>query len=667
MITIHHLLFIGLSRLDKNALFQHWDNQDKKLSSMELELNRIHVLSDDVRNKIAAGEVIERPVSVIKELVENAIDAQAEQITVTVENGGKDLIQVIDNGVGMSEDDALLAFERHATSKIRTADDIIHIDTLGFRGEALPSIASISRLTMVTKDAGSELATQLDFSDGKLLQLSRTSANSGTTLTVKGLFKNIPARRKFLKSETAELRHILKYFHYQSLLYPGISFRLFVNGRERLHYKKSERMEDRLSDIFGSSFFEQDIIPLSDLGSGISLSGYIYGLEEKNSILTDEKYIFINGRYISDKTIFHSIRTAYAPFIAKTRLYSQGATPPYILFLELPAELIDFNVHPAKQEVRFRDQQMVHSFVKNAVTKALSAYEERKFASAKTKYYQASEVAKATFAEQTIYKERVEIPRFSEYKKELGNLYQTDLFRESPPPAVQMIPVDNPDKRDSSPQAEIFPELPNDAITMPVLSKNEEDYVNPWQLHQSYIFIQVEDGLVVIDQHAAHERIIYEKMIHRTKGAPAVRQKLIFPLVIDIPPFIRPIIQDKVEENIALFEKIGFSLKKFSGNSIVVEEIPAELDDWQGGQIFVEILKQLQDEIELSTDFRDSLAKSIACKAAIKAGQYLSKKEMMNLINELFACQTPYFCPHGRPLMIKMGLSEFEKRFKRII
>lgn len=630
-------------------------------------MNRVHILTEDVRNKIAAGEVIERPVSVIKELVENSIDAKASQITVYIENGGKDFIQVLDDGIGMSEDDALLAFERHSTSKIRNADDIIHISTLGFRGEALPSIASVSRLTLVSREADSDVATQIDFADGKMLQMSKASANKGTSITIKGLFRSLPARRKFLRSETAELKHILKYYHYQSLLYPEITFKLIVNGKEKLHYKKADDINTRLADVFGSKFFELDIIPVNNINQELSISGYIFGLEESKPTFLDDKYIFINGRYINDKTIYHSIRTAYAPFIAKTRIWMQGSTPPYILFINIPAELIDFNVHPAKLEVRFRDQQLIHSFVKNTITNALTSYEETLFQSAKQKFHHASEVNKASYVEKEIYKSRIDIPRFSTYKKELGNLYQTDLFKENTPKKSSVIPIINDGKAKEQSQTELFPEVPNDSFTMPLLHKNEEDYVNPWQLHNSYIFVQVEDGLVIIDQHAAHERIIYEKMVHRTKGAPATRQKLVFPIVIDIPPFIRPIIQDQLEQNLTLLEKTGFKLKKFSGSSVVIEEIPAELDDWKSGEIFVDILKQLQDELEENKDFRDSLAKSIACKAAIKAGKHLSKKEMLNLINDLFACQTPYFCPHGRPLMIKMPLSEFEKRFKRIL
>lgn len=628
---------------------------------------KINILSEDVRNKIAAGEVIERPASVVKELVENSIDAEATAITVIVDNGGKDLIQVIDNGNGMEPDDAMLALESHATSKIRNVDDIIHISSLGFRGEALPSIAAISNFSMLTRSKNLEVALRIDMNDGKLRDVQKTSSNPGTTIWVRGLFKSLPARRKFLRSDTVELRHIMKYFHYQAVIYPNISFKLIADGKEKLHYIAGEDRNMRMGEIFGSGFFTDDIIQITGTSGDYSVEGYIFGLEERNDKLIDAQYVFINGRFINDKTVKHSIKSAYAPFILKTRVWAKGSTPPYILFINVPATQIDVNVSPTKNEVRFRENQRVHSLIFETISKALKRYEDQKFASAREKFtaYPQNQVRPSSL-ERDLFVQNVPVPRYADYKKEHAQLFQDDLFEEEAIPQ-NPIPIVNPELSRAQEQQEIFVDQPNDSVPYKLLLKNEEDYINPWQLHNTYIFVQVEDGLVIIDQHAAHERIIYEKLIHRTGGAPAVRQKLIIPLVIDIPPYIASEIRDLVDANLELLERIGFSLKKFSGDSIVIEEIPAELGDFQGGKIFIDILKQLETELELNSDFRDSLAKSIACKAAIKAYTRLSRKEMLSLINNLFACRVPYFCPHGRPLIVKMTLTDFEKKFKRLV
>ncbi len=632
---------------------------------------KINILSEDVRNKIAAGEVIERPASVVKELVENSIDAGATAITVIVENGGKDLIQVIDNGSGMEPDDAMLALESHATSKIRNVDDIVHISSLGFRGEALPSIASVSHFTLITRSNNLDVALRIEINDGKLRDVQKTSSNPGTTIWVRGLFKSLPARRKFLRTDTVELRHILKYFHYQAIIYPEISFKLIADGRERLHYVASEDRTNRMGEIFGTGFFTDDIISVSASAGDYALDGYIFGLEERNDKLIDAQYVFINGRFINDKTVKHSIKSAYAPFIQKTRAWAKGNTPPYILFVQVPATQIDVNVSPTKNEVRFREQQKVHSLIFETLSKALKRYEDQKFASARERFTAYPQTGSATErpsqVEREIFVQNVPVPRYSEYKKEHSQLFQDDLFHKEREEMPKSIPIVNPEKSRQQEQQEIFEDQPNDSVPYKLLLQNEEDYINPWQLHNTYIFVQVEDGLVIIDQHAAHERIIYEKLIHRTGGAPATRQKLIIPLVIDIPPYIASEIRDLVDANLELLEKVGFSLKKFSGDSIVIEEIPAELGDFQGGNIFIDILKQLETEMELNSDFRDSLAKSISCKAAIKANTKLTRKEMLALINNLFACRVPYFCPHGRPLIVKMTLTDFEKKFKRLL
>lgn len=628
-------------------------------------MGKINILTEDVRNKIAAGEVIERPASVVKELVENSIDAGADSITVIVENGGKDLIQVIDNGCGMDADDAMLCLESHATSKIRNVNDIVHIGSLGFRGEALPSIASVSHFTLITRSMDTDTATRIEINDGKLRDVQKTSANHGTTIAVRGLFKNLPARRKFLRTDTVELRHILKYFHYQAIIYPQLSFKLIADGKQKLSYIATNDRNQRMTDIFGSSFFADDVIEVSGIAQDYAVNGYIFGLEDRQGKLIDAQYVFINGRFINDKTVRHSIKSAYEPFILKSRDWMKGTTPPYILFIAVPPEQIDVNVSPTKSEVRFRENQRVHSLIFETLSRALKRYEEDKFASARSKFLTPAAKDSASSFERDIFVAKTDVPRFSEYKKEYGNLYQDDLFRAEPSPKPTPIPIVNPELSDQ-PQIEIFDDLPNDSVSYKLLIQNEEDYINPWQLHNTYIFVQIEDGLVIIDQHAAHERIIYEKLIHRTAGAPAVRQKLIIPIVIDIPPYIASEIKDLIDANLEVLEKTGFVLKKFSGDSIVIEEIPAELGDFQGGQVFLDILKQLEAELEINHDFRDSLAKSIACKAAIKANTRLTRKEMLALINDLFACRVPYFCPHGRPLIVKMTITDFEKKFKRI-
>ena len=511
------------------------------------------------------------------------------------------------------------------------------------------------------------MATIVEYANGKLNNVTKTSANIGTAVTVRGLFKDLPARRKFLKTAPVEARHIIKYIHYQALVYPQISFRLVIDDKEKLNYIACTERKQRIEEVFGSGFFADDVIPVEGKYNDYSVSGYIFGLEDRADKLIDAQYTFINGRYIFDKTVRHSIKAAYEPFILKTRAWQKGTTPPYILFLEIPPEQIDVNVHPAKLEVRFRENNLVHSLVLETLTKALRNYEDQKFASARSKFQGGGKGEKVTSLERDIFVKNIEVPRFSAYKKEFGNLFQDDLFRsEQSSTSPKDMPIFNPAQEENAEQ-EIFPDQPNDQLKYDILLKNEEDYINPWQFHNTYIFIQVEDGLVIIDQHAAHERIIYEKLIQRSEGAPAVRQKLIIPLVIDIPPYISAEIKDLVEENMELLEKVGFTLKQFSGNSLVIEEIPAELTDFASGQVFIEILKQLEKEMEITTDFRECLAKSIACKSAIKANHKLTRKEMLNLINQLFACQTPYFCPHGRPLMLKIPVTDFEKKFKRTL
>lgn len=663
-------------------------------------MNVIKVLSENVTNRIAAGEVIERPVSVVKELVENSLDAGAKSIYIKVEKGGRELIQVTDDGKGMSHDDAILCFERHATSKIKDVEDIVHINSLGFRGEAIPSIASISRFNLITKDEASEVAVDIFVDGGKLKDVRKTAANNGTTIYVKKIFFNVPARRKFLKSDIVEFKHILNYVHYQSILYPNVSFKLVSNDKEKLNYPAVANYNRRIKEVFGKSFQEQEFVELNYNTNQISLTGFIAGLDEYHKGFERYKYLFINGRYINDKIVIKALRTAYQPFLAKERYMQQGVLPPYILFLEIDPDLIDINVHPAKREVRFRDTYLVYNAVKDSITSRLNQLQDEKFKSIKSKFGEGfarstrefEERGRQQFSHQNLESEQVsesltptenrqaapnfsqdiqatgprdfsrnnsnnsyskpEIPKFSTYKKEFSELVQGSIFDEEP---------DNTDAKQT--QEEVNKQ--ESRLELPVISEIEA--VKPWQFQDTFIFIQVGEGLMVIDQHAAHERILYEKLIARMKGTEAEVQKLLFPIVIDLPNYISESLKELIEENIEDFHSVGFSIKTFSGNSLVIDEIPAELEEWSGGDIFLEILQTLEQEFEETEDFRDSIAKSVSCKAAIKAGKSLTAREMIKLISDLFGCKVPYYCPHGRPLIINYSLEDFKKKFKRII
>lgn len=668
-------------------------------------MNFVKILSENVANRIAAGEVVERPASVVKELVENSLDSGATNILIKIEKGGKELIQVIDNGKGMSEDDALLALERHATSKISNVDDITHIATLGFRGEAIPSIASVSRFTLVTKDDDSDVATDIYVESGKLKDVRKTAANTGTNITVRKIFYNVPARRKFLKSDNVEFKHIQNYIHYQSILYPNVSFRFISNGRERFNYPAVNSYKKRILEIYGSSFKELNLVDMEYNNEGLHIFGFITGLKEHPESILNFKYLFINGRYIYDKIVVNAIKTAYQPFMAKERLIQSGGIPSYIIFLEMNPELVDVNVHPAKREVRFRNNKLIHDSVKDAITNVLNNVQKERFIALENRFgsgfaktaldFEADttsdNITHDTFIQkddrnsnlteenvdskihsldvkfdsqindkqpkqndflknQNINNQKETKPRFHEYKKEFSNLVQCTIFDEQ--------------KKDENKDEAFIPEV-EPSLNFPV--KSEVEALNPWQFQNTFIFVEVGSDLMIIDQHAAHERILYEKLIYRIQKDEPETQKLIFPIVIDLPHYLSENIKELIESNIEDFNRIGFSIKPFSGNSLVIEEIPVELSNWSGEKIFLEVLQQIEKEFEETEDFRDSIAKSVSCKAAIKAGFNLTQKEMIKLIGDLFGCKVPYYCPHGRPLIINMSLNEFKKRFKRII
>jgi DNA mismatch repair protein MutL len=616
---------------------------------------------------------------------------------------------------------------------------------MGFRGEAIPSIASVSNFHLITKTPNDSTATEIIFSGGRLDTMQKVAAKDGTTITVKNLFYNVPARRKFLKTEPIEYKHILNYLHYQSILFPHISFTLFHNNKEKFNYPATNSIAHRMLDIFGTSFNNQRFIYFTKEAPIIRLSGYLQDIDQydQNSLL-DAHYIFVNRRYINDKTVYSAIKTAYEPFLKKYRFFESGKLPNYMLFIDINPEEIDVNVHPAKTEIRFRNTGAVYQFVKDSVFECLQNNEFKRYEETKAKISTVPLAAPLT-------------PREEQRAREIYRVDSGQWTVDSPPPVQQgegfppppegvwgwsgreenstlhtphstlskisikdlekniqpinpktnsqhivaaelaSVPLCSPSP---SVAAELASVLPNcmgehrgtvastaategrgwDAIKNPheyntkynqdhsaILKTLKEDFIPPWQLHNTYIFIQTADGFVVIDQHAAHERILYEKLLKNIDTKKPNKQKLVFPLVIDLPSYLAENIMELIEANTDTLDSLGFTVKSFSGNSLVIDEIPAEIGFWDGGNIFIEILEQLQDELTQTKDFRIASAASVACKAAIKAGKKLSKREMHELITELFNCDFPFQCPHGRPLIIKMTLTEIERLFKRIV
>lgn len=600
-------------------------------------MKRIKVLPERVINHIAAGEIIERPASVVKELMENSVDANADSIKVVIEDGGKKSITVIDNGSGMNKDDALLALERHATSKVYSLDDIEDISTLGFRGEALPSIASVSQMELKTLSQQQEnepgILIKIDFGDIK--NVSKAATTPGTSISVKNLFAKIPARKKFLKTTRTEFSHIKKVFNHISITNPDISFTLIHNGNQTYNYPGANLIEKRISQIFGDTFFHKQIISIHNESPHITLDGYIGSFREE-SALGNIHNIFINNRYIKDRIVYTAIKKAYEPFTKKTLKKNQ--IPVYVIFMQIDNEKIDFNVSPTKEEVRFFNSNYVFQFVKKTVTDHLLNYEKDKFTEKQAK----------TGTSQTNKKFQAEKSgnqTFSSYQNQLD-----ELFKE-PRQDRDVQQVNFFDQNIAKDKNRII----------------EYDIVNPWQVGDSFIMVETKDGILVIDQHAAHERILYEKVKknmsedkHESKS-----QKLLFPLVLDLPKYLSEVIPDLLERHSALFKKAGFNIKVFSGNSIVVEEIPSYLKNWDKDKTMLDIFKNIENEFDPEMEFEDNLAKSTACHAAIKVNQKLTKKEMLRLINELFAAKNPFVCPHGRPTVIEISFSELYNRFKR--
>ncbi len=573
--------------------------------------NRIKVLPENVANKIAAGEVVERPASVVKELIENAIDAGADEIFVHLRNGGKNLIQVIDNGRGMSPDDALLCLERHATSKIASWEDLLAVRSFGFRGEALASIASVSDLDIKTKEPEADVARLVRTHGGRISDVTEESGLTGTSISVKNLFYNVPARKNFLKASHTEFRYATMVIKRFAIAYPEIDWTLLHDDEKVFQFRKSD-LASRLEKVVGKEVLSTSL-DIQRAEGEWHLKGYVSkpGFSYKTK---GEQFLFVNGRPVNNRTIQYAAFSAYGHSIPK------GDKPFFVLFLQCNPRDYDVNVHPTKAEIKFRDEQWIYRFIYHSIHDGMDTD---------------SLIPSLSGA--------VPTPVLSTQESLIGDAtvverhlsHQTGGHLESDKKSIQSQLVSRP-------------------------AVNVQNLV--WQLHNRYIISQIRSGLAIIDQHVAHERILYEKALDAFERAPMFSQQLLFPQTLELSHEDFSI----VEPLLPLLEKLGFVMKIFGKRTLIVEAVPADLRLGNEQAIIREMVEYYKEHQESSIDPRDNLAKSFSCKSAIKSGDPLTVEEMNALIDQLFATKFPYTCPHGRPIIIQLSLDELDKRFMRV-
>lgn len=610
---------------------------------------RIKILPENLANKIAAGEVVQRPESVVKELLENAIDAEAKNIELIIKQAGKSLIQVCDDGTGMTEDDAILCIQKHATSKISTLSDLEAIRTLGFRGEALSSIAAVSQLEIRTQTAQQEVGTLVRIEkEGEILK-EKVSANKGTCISVKNLFYNTPARRKFLKTDSTELKHIIDTFNRIALAHPEISFRFFNNDSLVYDYK-SGTLDERIAQVFADNMLDA-LISVEEKTDYLNIYGYL----GKPSIFRKskgEQYLYLNKRFVINKNINHAVFTAFENIMEK------GDYPFFVLFIEIDPSKVDVNIHPSKLEVKFDDEKDIYNFVLAVVKKSIGShdlvptmsFEQTESTAEKLSFNAFTPVRKNDFSDRPVFSKSSERKqeRITEEDIELvfGNLATNVIKKEQ----SNFIP--EPEK------TEFIQEYKLEKKKNP----DEEEPSFIIQLHNKYILSQIKSGLMIIDQHVAHERILYEKALSRLETDIPFSQQLLFPITLQFDAASYEILK----EMYSYLQKLGFQLKFSPRYYITIEGVPDDIKNGSEERILKEIIEEYKtNQLEKKLEEKDNIAKSYSCKTAIKAGDKLTESEMRLLIDQLFATSMPYVCPHGRPIVIKISLEEFDRRFGR--
>ncbi|HEV2860070.1 MAG TPA: DNA mismatch repair endonuclease MutL [Pyrinomonadaceae bacterium] len=660
-------------------------------------MSKIRVLSDHVANQIAAGEVVERPASVAKELVENSIDAGARRVEVDVEAGGRRLLRVADDGEGMTRDDAVLAFERHATSKITSVQDLSAISTLGFRGEALASIASVARVELVTQREDEPEGTRVLVEGGRMRDVAPAPRARGTTITVRDLFFNVPARRKFLRSEATESFHLTNLITHYALAHPEIAFALSNNGREVLRCQAAADLRERAYQIFGAEFLENLLAVAGGNAAPARVRGYVSAPRERRTT-RDAQYLFVNGRYVRDRLVARALSEGYRSVLP------HGSYPAALLFLEVPLEEVDVNVHPAKTEVRFRRASAVSDAVREAVRAALASggfvrseeavtapeREPDSFSQdeARPHFYERAAEAATRFAPPAEVEEERAAP--SQSSIEFGGAPAVDeyIWRESYPPppggresfaSESRAPVAPPvrEEEEAAPSSINAREAPTPhapaalppvssaaGLVREVAAESLSHDIKPLgQLDDSFIVAADAEGLLLIDQHVAHERVLFDKYLALEEARAPESQNLLVPETFDLTP-AQAAAFDEVSGEL---ERYGFSLMRLSGRTVAARALPADLPAGEARNLLAEILDGVDAERRgrAREGLRERVAASLACRAAIKINTPLTVEKMRWLIARLLRTSSPTTCPHGRPIVLRLTKRDIERGFHR--
>ena len=619
-------------------------------------------LPDIVANKISAGEVVQRPASVVKELIENCIDAGADKITVSIKDAGKELIRIVDNGAGMLREDALLCVERFATSKITGVEDLDTLQSLGFRGEALASISSVSHFELKTRTAKELLGLRLRYEGGILAEESEVQGEPGTTISVRNLFYNVPARRKFLKSNATEYQHIFEIVKSFALAYPEIEWRMYSDDEELFHLKTPDILE-RLNVFYGNDF-SASMIELSEENDYLSIRGFL-GKPVMQKRRKLDQYFFINRRLVQNRMLSQAVQQAYGDLLVERQ------TPFVLLFIGIDPSRVDVNVHPAKLEIRFDDERSVRNMFYPVLKRSIQlqdfspdiqARENDEFSPAPTQ-----EISFRKLAFQ-------DIPNRSMSTRDLYANYRAGAFDDpsfSRPSALKQEDMFSP----QSASEYLLPDRElregDDVLSSLLLSRLSEDEAVPnpqetepkiWQLHNKYLICQIRTGLMIIDQHVAHERVLYERAVDVMSQNVPNSQQLLFPQKVEFRPWEFEVFEEIRED----LNRLGFNLRMFGKQTVMIEGVPQDVKPGTEVTILQDMIAEYQDNASrLKLDKRDNLAKSYSCRNAIMAGQKLTLEEMRTLIDNLFATRQPYSCPHGRPVIIKLSLDQLDRMFGR--